>query len=444
MTSLSSEIIVDADGKYDAVLKFNLNVTEYLKGTGPSSLVAVWVDGRSYDTNAEAEDAKTVILAERDAQWDNREAIIFLYDGVGRFGTLLDTQLQLANHYLLAFGDPYSPDDRYSLHSKTNKDWLPAAQGSSTGMGQEFLLDVPAPQASTTPTITLGNLKQRIAEVTAELGGGDGSDAYRGCVREKYRFERAIRYFRNEKSQDAYDKSPTDSVLMSGQAANTLLHRRQSYGIYPDVKARVWLEGRDAALFSVVESESTPYDSDGDEVLTAGVDGISYIESFLAARPLPAGEYKIDRKEVWIRYLLCNHALSHEWTVTVTAPEGTLHEAFFDPVTVGTAIAADSTNGVLKPTEFTDANGASATIQRIAWEAGTGDSGTVKLKLSPHDGIAGHTLHFIALDGSVPLSLKVADATVDAPNDTLSWTVASQPWDDGDKLMLRVIEGHAR
>ena len=47
-------------------------------------------------------------------------------------------------------------------------------------------------------------------------------------------------------------------------------------------------------------------------------------------------------------------------------------------------------------------------------------------------------MDFIALDGSVPLSLKVADATVDAPNDILSWTVASQPWDVGDKLMLRI------
>ena len=136
--------------------------------------------------------------------------------------------------------------------------------------------------------------------------------------------------------------------------------------------------------------------------------------------------------------MLCNYALGHEWTVTVTAPEGTLHEAFFDPVTVGTAVTADSANGVLKPASFTDANGASATIQRIAWEAGTGESGTVKLKLSPHNGIAGHTLHFIALDGSVPLSLKVADATVDSANDTLSWTVSSQPWQSGDKLMLRI------
>ena len=438
MTSLSSEIIVDADGKYDAVLKFNLNVSEYLKGAVPSSLVAVWVDGRSYDTNTEADDAKTVILAERDDQWDNREAIIFLYDGVSGFGTVLDTQLQLANHYLLAFGDPYSPDDRYSLHSKTNKDWLPAVQGSSTGEGQEFLLDVPAQQGSTTPTITLSDLKQRIAEVTTELDGGDGSEAYVGCVKEKYRFERVIRYFREEKGEDAYDKSPTDSVLVSGQPANVILHQRQNGGFHPSQKARTWLEGRDATLFSVVQGEPTPVDLDGDGSFTAGTDGIEFTETFVTERPLPAGEYEIERKEVWPRYLPCDYALSQEWTVTVTAPEGTLHEAFFDPVTVGTAVVADSANGVLKPAEFTDANGASATIERVAWEAGTGESGTVKLKLSPHNGIAGHTLHFIALDGSVPLSLKVADATVDAANDTLSWTVVSQPWDDGDKLMLRI------
>ena len=121
--------------------------------------------------------------------------------------------------------------------------------------------------------------------------------------------------------------------------------------------------------------------------------------------------------------------------ITVTAPEGTLHEAFFDPVTDGTAVAADDANGALKPATFTDADGTSATIERISWE-----SGTVKLKIIPHTGIAGHAVDFIALDGSVPLSLKVADATADAANDTLSWSVASQPWHDGDELMLRVRE----
>ena len=38
------------------------------------------------------------------------------------------------------------------------------------------------------------------------------------------------------------------------------------------------------------------------------------------------------------------------------------------------------------------------------------------------------------------LSLKVADATADAANNTLSWAVALQPWEDGDELMLRIRE----
>ena len=32
-----------------------------------------------------------------------------------------------------------------------------------------------------------------------------------------------------------------------------------------------------------------------------------------------------------------------------TPPRGTLHEAFFDPITDGTAVAAGDSNGVLKP-----------------------------------------------------------------------------------------------
>ena len=49
-------------------------------------------------------------------------------------------------------------------------------------------------------------------------------------------------------------------------------------------------------------------------------------------------------------------------------------------------------------------------------------------------------MDFIALDGSVALTLDVADATVDAPNNTLSWPVVSQPWQSGNKLMLRIRE----
>ena len=121
--------------------------------------------------------------------------------------------------------------------------------------------------------------------------------------------------------------------------------------------------------------------------------------------------------------------------MTVAPPDNVLHELFYDPVAVGTTVAADDTNGVLKPASFTDANGAPATIESISYE-----SGTVKLGVTPDDALAGHIVDFIELDGTVSLSLKVSDATVDATTGTLSWSVASQPWEDGDLLMVRIRE----
>ena len=109
-----------------------------------------------------------------------------------------------------------------------------------------------------------------------------------------------------------------------------------------------------------------------------------------------------------------------------------VHEALFDPVADGNVVAADSANGVLSPASFTDA-GATTTIERIEWEAGT-----AKLKLTPHTALADRVVDFIELDGTVSLSLIIDDATVDAANNTLSWTVASQPWEDGDQLMVRI------
>ena len=103
---------------------------------------------------------------------------------------------------------------------------------------------------------------------------------------------------------------------------------------------------------------------------------------------------------------------------------------------MGTTIAADDTNGVLKPASFED-DGVTTNISRISWE-----SGAVKLEIDPHDGLTGHVLDFIELDGTVSLSLDVADATVDAANNILSWGVPtlSWPWEDGDKLMVRIRE----
>ena len=442
MTTFSSEVITEADGRYSTALKFSLGVSEYLKGAGPSSIVAVWVDGRSYDTSAEANDAKTVILAERDDQWDDRVAIFFLYGDAGGFGSKLDEQLERADHFLLYVGDPYSPDNFYSLHSRRHKAWLPSdTSTSSTVDDQEFLLDVPPPpgSSSTAPTITLGNLKQRIAEVTAEFNSGDGSQAYRDCVIGKYRYLRNQQNFPEEMGRP-FTTWHIDHSIASGLPAGTVLAKTEALAAYPDEGTRmpVSFAGTDAVLFNTKNSDpidNYDYDKDGE------YDSVRYEIIAKLARPLPAGEYKSDLNESDPAYSTCNFVISNEWTVTVNAPAGTVHEAFFDPVTDGTAVAADDSNGVLKPAMFTDASGALATLERIAWEPGAGETGTVKLQVNPPTGLTDQEVNFIALDGSIILSLQVANATVDAANRTLSWAVASQPWQSGDLLMLRIRKG---
>ena len=96
-------------------------------------------------------------------------------------------------------------------------------------------------------------------------------------------------------------------------------------------------------------------------------------------------------------------------------PPGTLHEAFFDPVDIGTAVGADSSDGVLKPAAFT-VGGANTTISSLKWEAGT-----ATMALSPSASLSGYAIDFIALDGSVSLTLSFDDAT--QSGGTLTWSV---------------------
>ena len=264
------------------------------------------------------------------------------------------------------------------------------------------------------------------------MNGGDGSYFYKSCVEKKYTFGRRSRFF-SAQGKRYYARIPQASELSSGQPANTVIHESQNYGAYPSEKAVIRLGGSDGALFTVNQGTATNEDANGDGNLEAGVDRIAYPETYRTTRPLPAGTYVIEHGETGVGYKHCSFEIVTDWTVTVTAPEHTLHEALFDPVDMGDTVAADSSNGQFEPAAFTDANGASATIHRIEWE-----SGTVEVEVTPDDALVRHVVDIIELDGTVSLSLDVADATVDAANDTLSWSMSEQPWEDGDKLMVRI------
>ena len=136
---------------------------------------------------------------------------------------------------------------------------------------------------------------------------------------------------------------------------------------------------------------------------------------------------------MWATFLPCNFILDHDWTITVTAPAGTVHEAFFDPVDVGGAVGADDGNGALMPASFTGVDGSAAVLRSIAYEAGE-----VTMTVSPVTAVAGQVVEFIGMDGTVGLSLDAASASVDAAGGTLRWGVASAPWEAGDRVMVRV------
>ena len=97
---------------------------------------------------------------------------------------------------------------------------------------------------------------------------------------------------------------------------------------------------------------------------------------FTVRRPLPAGTYEIRRREYPDAYKACGYAPDWAFTdfvVTVTAPPGTVHEAFFDPATttagVGYSAGSATTTRVLEPAGFS-VGGRAITITGLAWHNG--------------------------------------------------------------------------
>ena len=392
------------------------------------------------DSRAVAKAAVPGMAAARDTRWDEREAIVFLEDYYDQDGRTT---------YRLGLNTMFD-EDAYTVASRRDKRWLPEAPTTTLSMSRStdtaekrFLLDAPsnagtqesssrsvAPRAqtATAPTITLSAFKAKVAELEAEVAAGDGSEEYRDCVYSKYSWATRLRWRAENVGRKVFRY---DHDLGSGLPSGSLIYEDSVVGLPPDRVGRYWLEAEDADLFTV-ETVGTPvpYTS------AAQKDRIRSYVRISTIRPLPASEYRFYGNAIWGGALICNTEITeyernlYGSNVHVTAPHGTLHEAFFDPVAIGNAVGADGTSGVLKPAAFT-VGGASATITGLEWEAGV-----VTMELNPSASMAGHAIDFIALDGSVSLTLSFDDAT--QSGGTLTWSVAAQPWNAGDLLMLRV------
>ena len=415
----------DGEGRYyNNGIVYTFDVIEYLKGEGDGELVVLepgFIRGpvvcrERFDTDEAALEAAALAVERRDTRWEDREAIIFVQ------ANFYPNQDAAKDSYPYEFmlADPDSQSA-----TVTDEAWLPAAEagGGTPVLGQaagamRFLSATPDSKvAEAAAPRTLAELRTLVAEAVENYRTGSaehGEEAYRWCLREKYRLEGGARW------GEPGVGGPRLLVrgFNSGAPAGTRIKNWRS-------RPQEYMSGKDAYLFS---NQPTP---------------------FFTTRPIPQGEYRF--YHIWFdpnTLAICGgpdelpESLreSREFLVHVTAPKGVLHEAFFDPVASGDAVGAGGADGVLKPASFT-LNGSQTTMRRIEWE-----SGRVVMRLEPDDNaLADHHVDFIALDGSVALRLDFDDAAqvTNGGAPALAWGVCNQPWSDGDLLMLRIRESEA-
>ena len=425
---LSSRSSVTSVGDtWIALHEFRFEVHEYLKGSGTDEIGVVV--GAYFDTEADAEWAKPLVAKAHDTQWDGREAILFLNypdvaPGASRDYEIVP-QLGAGQYWLTHVGGSISGYlDLYSVASKWRKLWLPEAlQATRDSTTQKFLLDAPGDSnqarsatATSGSTISLVDLKGRISDLEAEASAGGTAD-YRECVEFYYRSRRtwAEHFAINGRSI-----RQTHYSIKSGLPAGTVLdtkNRLRPAGAEP---LRLWFEGPDKNLVRWTQTATTT--------------SVEHTLRQVTARPLPPGTYTYNPNGLTSRAFVCDKDFSfrnNRETVTLTVtPSGSriTHEAFFDPVDIGSAVGADSSNGVLKPNAFM-LNGTTTTISSLKWE-----DGAVSMTLSPTTSLADYAIDFIDVTGTTTLSLTSGNASTTA----LTWNVPDKPWVDSDLLMLRI------
>ena len=421
--------------------------SQYLKGTGPTEFTVEVLDygphtpPSGYLNREHVLDLARSSLEARNTQWDSRTGVLFLKgplaaaSEVSTDSSSRSPQSEPAGVFHLTNNDLLNQSAFQYTVDTLSRDWLPASEApSSSGRStdgetsntpqpsnQEFIADG---STDPPPILTLSALRTRIAEIDTMLSSGDGSTEFKECIESKLRSP----YHASNWQPMIYKTGQ----LTSGMPAGTQFGVREVGSVLPPGGGYddydLYLTGEQSDLFNSTRS-------DVDDV--AG-NGFTY--HFKTTRPLVAEEYQLhEHSQIWVQ-MPCNFRESHNdagysvWDVTVTAPSGTLHEAFFDPATVGTAVKADGSNGVLTPTSF--AVGSTATeLTSLEWS-----SNQVVLTLGTHVSLSGYVLDFIALDGSVALSLFTDNATVDSAAGTYSWPMTTRPWENGDKLMLRIRE----
>ena len=270
---------------YRPVQELRFTVHEYLKGSGPTTLLVVVRGTHTYLTAAQARADADFAVARRVTAWDDRQGVLFLQTpaqpyasatagggAAGAAGSSSAPALQFtrSNFYREQQWD-YSVDT-------LSRAWLPARDaGGATGQtraadaaGTVFITDG---AESPPPVVSMTDLRAKIAALAAELRAGEGVPGYEDCVRGRILLERINR-------ADPLTPIPYDIPLASGAATVTNVYTQTIERSDPQYN-QYWLSGPDHARF-----QARIIDDDDQS-------SIGYDHALATARPLPAGTYRV-------------------------------------------------------------------------------------------------------------------------------------------------------
>ena len=431
----ATETLSGAEGvspTYRPLHKLRFTVHEYIKGSGSAEIVVIVRPRGTLSTEADAHDFADLWLSPRNTTWDDRQALLFLIPETRKWyndwydmpNVVSDPGESLS---VDTFVFPRSGNNVQSIWKYTidtlARVWLPSSSAAAAGASGDSAdidsMEFIAGEASyDRPVISLADFRAQKEELEALLKAGEGIEGYAECIAGKLAREQHTR------ANPDWPTPADEKALGSGLGAGTEVYREtQGRSSLATAYHNYWLSGPDMDLFQAVRIDDDSDPKNG------------YDHTLETARPLTAGVYDVRYNRQHYYRIPCNYKPDDAyvaWTVTVTAPSGTVHEAFFDPVAIGKGVGADAANGTLSPAEFI-VNGSSSALQSLMWQ-----DGSATLTLSPYASLAGGFLDVIGLDGSVAHTLSVAEAAVDSAAGTLTWTAASQPWSAGDRLMLRI------
>ena len=419
---------------YLAVQELRFTVHEYLKGSGPTDLLVVVRGRHANPVEAEAREYADHEVRVRVTTWDDRQAVLFLeapsrpYTPAGGGGEAAGSSDSTAPA-ILAFtrSNHGQPPWAYSVDT-LRPAWLPAENMPAEGEAPTaFITDgTQAPP----PAITLADLRARIAALAAELKAGEGVEGFRDCVLGRIGLERSHR-------ADPWTPYQETGALTSGAAAGT--EGSQATDGFSGSQVQPLLAGAARTRRCSARPSWTPTVSPAADTRTSFAArgrcppvSIEFCTDGSITRTSPATSCvttptMISPSRSRRRRGRCTRrsSIRRRWAAAWsggTRPRACWRRRRWASPAARRAPRAE--RGQWK----------SATLRRLTW-----DAGQLRLDVAGTT-LAGQQLELIRLDGTVGLTLRgdAATRTATAGGHELRWPVCSQPWQPGERLMLRI------